>query len=114
MVGWSGDRHHQKPDSGARPNGRLRAFGANHPNSPMARGLRSKAQAGTTPTPPALARPLTILAPSLSGLLSSARITIGGVEVSSCNYIARTEHLLGVMLRPRRAGSQFRLRGLQE
>jgi len=37
------------------------------------------------------------LSPSLSGLLSSARITIGGVEVSACNYIARTEHMLSLM-----------------
>jgi len=41
--------------------------------------------------------PLTIVALSLSGLLASARVTIGGVEVSSCNYIAWTEHLLGIM-----------------
>ena len=42
-------------------------------------------------------KPLTILSPSLSGLLASARVTVGGVEVSSCNYIAQTEHMLGIM-----------------
>jgi hypothetical protein len=46
---------------------------------------------------PVLGKPLRILAPSLSGLLASARVTVGGVEVSSCNYIARTEHMLGIM-----------------
>jgi len=38
------------------------------------------------------------LSPSLSGLLASARVTIGGVEGSSCHYIARTERLLGIMI----------------
>ena len=37
------------------------------------------------------------LSPSLSGLLESARITIGGVEVSSCDYLARTEHVMGIL-----------------
>ena len=37
------------------------------------------------------------LSPSLSGLIESARITIGGVEVSSCDYVGRTEHLMGIM-----------------
>jgi len=37
------------------------------------------------------------LSPSLSGLIESARITIGGVEVSSCDYVGRTEHLMSVM-----------------
>jgi hypothetical protein len=46
---------------------------------------------------PVPGKPLRILSPSLSGLLSSARITVGGVEVSSCNYIARTEHMLSLM-----------------
>ena len=41
-------------------------------------------------------KPVKFLSPSLSGLLSSARITIGGVDVSSCNYIARTEHMLSL------------------
>jgi len=34
------------------------------------------------------------LSPSLSGTLSSARVVISGVEVSSCDYIARTEEVL--------------------
>jgi len=34
------------------------------------------------------------LSPSLSGALSSARIIIGGVEVSSCDFIGRTEEVL--------------------
>ena len=34
------------------------------------------------------------LSPSLSGALSSARVVISGVEVSSCDYIARTEEVL--------------------
>jgi len=37
------------------------------------------------------------LSPSLSGLIESARITIGGVEVSSCDYVGRTEHLMSIM-----------------
>ena len=37
------------------------------------------------------------LSPSLSGLMESARITVGGTEVSSCDYIARTEHILSIM-----------------
>ena len=37
------------------------------------------------------------LSPSLSGLIESARITIGGVEVSSCDYLARTEHVMSIM-----------------
>jgi len=41
--------------------------------------------------------PVQFLAPSLSGLLESARITIGGVEVSSCDYIARTQHVMSVL-----------------
>ena len=49
---------------------------------------------GTAVTP---AKPVKFLSPSLSGLLSSARITIGGVEVSSCDLIARTEHMLSLM-----------------
>ena len=50
---------------------------------------------GTTILP---AKPLKFLSPSLSGLLASARVTIGGVQVSECQYIARTEHVLGVMM----------------
>ena len=34
------------------------------------------------------------LSPSLAGSLSSARVIISGVEVSSCDYISRTEELL--------------------
>jgi len=41
--------------------------------------------------------PIKFLSPSLSGLLESARITIGGVEVSSCDYLARTEHVMGIL-----------------
>ena len=37
---------------------------------------------------------LKFLSPSLSGCLASARIILAGVEVSSCDYIARTEHLM--------------------
>jgi len=37
------------------------------------------------------------LSPSLSGLLTSARITVAGVEASSCDFIARTEHVLSLM-----------------
>jgi len=37
------------------------------------------------------------LAPSLTGLMESARVLIGGVEISSMDYVARTEHLLGLM-----------------
>jgi len=37
------------------------------------------------------------LSPSLSGLLSSARVTVAGVEASSCDHIARTEHMLSLM-----------------
>ena len=49
-----------------------------------------------TPTPPDTAK-LKFLSPSLSGLLSSARVTIEGVEVSSCDYIARTEHVMSLL-----------------
>jgi hypothetical protein len=38
--------------------------------------------------------PIQFLSPSLAGALSSARVIISGVEVSSCDYIARTEELL--------------------
>ena len=37
------------------------------------------------------------LAPSLTGLMESARVLIGGVEISSMDYVARTEHILGLM-----------------
>ena len=46
-------------------------------------------------SPPSEANQIRILAPSLTGLMESARILIGGVEVSSMDYVARTEHILG-------------------
>jgi len=47
--------------------------------------------------PVATTNQVQFLSPSLSGLIESARITIGGVEVSSCDYVGRTEHLMSIM-----------------
>ena len=55
-------------------------------------GSAPGAAATVAPIPP---KPVKFLAPWLSGLLASARVTIGVVEVSSCQHIARIEHLLG-------------------
>jgi len=46
-------------------------------------------------SPASEANAIQFLAPSLTGLMESARVLIGGVEVSSMDYLARTEHLLG-------------------
>ena len=41
--------------------------------------------------------PIQFLSPSLSGLLQSARVVIAGVEASSCDHIAWTEHVLSLL-----------------
>ena len=41
--------------------------------------------------------PIQFLSPSLSGLLQSARVVIAEVEASSCDHIARTEHVLSLL-----------------
>jgi hypothetical protein len=47
--------------------------------------------------PPPDTKAIQFLSLSLTGLMESARITIGGTEVSSCDYIARTGHILSIL-----------------
>ena len=56
--------------------------------------VHNRAAAGS---PPNVVNQIQFLAPSLTGLMESARVLIGGVEVSSMDYVARTEHLLGLL-----------------
>lgn len=42
-------------------------------------------------------RPLEFLGPSLGTLVQTARVLIGGVEVDKCDYVGRTEGMLGLL-----------------
>ena len=43
------------------------------------------------------AKPLTFLGPSLGVTVQSARILVGGVQIDSCDYLNRTEAMLGLL-----------------
>jgi len=110
MVGWSGDLHHQKPDTGARPNGRSPVFLANHPKPRGGRTLRSKPEAGTTPTPPALARRLAceLLAGAtrprvLDPACGEGELLLAALEARGRDPEFACSGLFGIELQPERA-----------
>ena len=60
-------------------------------------GLRSLHISGTVFNNHASSNGFKFLSHSLCGALSSARIVLAGVEVSSYDHLARTEHVLSLL-----------------